>query len=374
MSEDQSIERALWESEARLRAIVTTAVDGILTIDEQGTIEWANPAAESLFGYGLEEMVGENVKILMPEPYRSEHDRYLEHYLETGERRIIGIGREVSGMRKDGSVFPMDLAVSEVVLGDRRLFTGIVRDVTARVEAAESIRRMAEELEDRVRERTEELLAKNDQLQRFCHTLAHDLRQHIRGIGVNAQIVLRDHAQSVDEEGVQHLESLAHSARKLAKLTDDILEHAKLGQARPRLVPVDLSELAQDAAIQVRERFPSAEIRIEPGMRADADPALLRVVFVSLLDNACKFSQPGKPPRVEVGRSDDAYFVRDHGVGFDMRYYDKLFTPFERLHSGRSNGSGIGLANVLQVVDKHKGKVWAESEPGHGATFFFTLD
>src|SRR5918997_881508 len=133
-------EQALRDSEARLRAIVDTAVDGIITIDEYGTVEWLTPAALRTFGYAVDEVVGRNVKLLMPEPYHSEHDRYLNNYQRTGERKIIGTGREVLGLRKDGSTFPVDLAVSEVQLGERRIFTGIVRDVTERKQTGQALR------------------------------------------------------------------------------------------------------------------------------------------------------------------------------------------------------------------------------------------
>jgi len=145
-TERQPAGAALRDSEQRLRAILETAVEGIITIDERGTIESVNPAAEKLFGYRASEALGQNISLLMPSPYREQHDRYLSHYRDTGERKIIGIGREVSGQRKDGSVFPLELAVSEVRLAGRRIFTGFVRDISRRKQAEQELLEVNEDL------------------------------------------------------------------------------------------------------------------------------------------------------------------------------------------------------------------------------------
>ena len=172
----QQAQAVLRDSEARTRAILQTAVDGIITIDTGGLIESFNPAAERLFGYTADEVLGQNISMLMPSPYRQEHDSYLARYLQTGEPHIIGIGREVCARRRDGTTFPISLAVSEVHLAGRRIFTGIVHDLTARVQAEEALRRSRDELEVRVQERTAELTAANEEIKRFAYIVSHDLR------------------------------------------------------------------------------------------------------------------------------------------------------------------------------------------------------
>ena len=194
----------LEDSETRTRTILETAVDAIITIDGRGLVESINPAAERLFGYAAAEVVGQNVKMLMPQPYRDEHDGYLDNYLTTGQRKIIGIGREVVGLRKDGTTFPMDLAVSEVHLGSRQLFTGIVRDISERNKAEEQLRFYAGELQGR----NAELVRSNQELDEFAYIASHDLKEPLRGIHNYATFLLEDYQEKLDKEGVDKLETL----------------------------------------------------------------------------------------------------------------------------------------------------------------------
>src|SRR5215510_4265704 len=172
----QQAEAVLRDSEARTHAILQTAVDGIITIDERGIVESFNPAAERLFEYTTDEVIGQNISMLMPSPYREEHDSYIARYLQTDEPHIIGIGREVRARRRDGTTFPVALAVSEMHLDGRRMFTGIVHDLSARVQAEEALRHAHDELEVRVQERTAELEAANEEVRRFAYIVSHDLR------------------------------------------------------------------------------------------------------------------------------------------------------------------------------------------------------
>ncbi len=214
---------ALRESEERMRAILETAVEGIITIDERGLIESLNPAAEKLFGYGAAEVIGKNVSILMPSPYREQHDGYIARYLQTGQARIIGIGREVVGQRKDGSVFPMDLSVGEVNLAGRRLFTGIVRDITAR------------------RELERQILEISGREQRRIGQDLHDgLGQHLTGIELLSQCLEQDLARSKRPEAAQ--------AAKISKHVRDAILHTK-SLARG-LSPVDLERQGLMHALQ----------------------------------------------------------------------------------------------------------------------------
>src|SRR5712691_7659466 len=255
----QQAEAVLRDSEARQHAILQTAVDGIITIDEWGAVESLNPAAERLFGYTADEVIGQNISLLMPAPYREAHDGYLTRYLQTGEPHIIGIGREVRGQRRDGTTFPIALAVSEVRLDGFRLFTGIVHDLSARVQAEEALRQAHDELEQRVRERTAALQEANDDIRRFAYIVSHDLRAPLINLHGFAQ-ELRDACTVLTAAlpaVVPHLEG-RQGAEVTRALEDDIPE--ALGFIETSVTRMD--RLIQ-AVLQL-SRFGRRELQLEP--------------------------------------------------------------------------------------------------------------
>jgi PAS domain S-box-containing protein len=395
ISERKKAESQLLESDARTRAILAAAVDAIIIIDELGKIESLNGAAEMLFGYLAEEMVGNNVKMLMPAPYRGEHDSYLSNYTTTGIKKIIGSGREVMGLRKNGDTFPMDLAVSEVQIGGRRLFTGIVRDITERKKAEAQLLENAAEL----RERNEDLLRSNQELDAFAYIASHDLKEPLRGIHNYASFLIDDYADKLDEEGKDKLETLKRLSQRLDGLLDSLLEISRLGRVDflPKEFDLDvvMHEIIDSLQISLTERNVSVKIpRPLPRVRGDA--VLLGEVLRNLITNGMKYNE--KPERwIEIGYTADpppkasgqarlsasasasarsiALYVRDNGIGIPEKHFEAIFRIFKRLHSrdAYGGGTGVGLAITKKVIERHGGDIWLESEPGVGTTFYFTL-
>ncbi len=253
---------------------------------------------------------------------------------------------------------------------------GTNTDISEQKQAQVELQRLSQSLEELVVQRTEELLQANEQLQGFTYSVAHDFRQHIRGININASLLLEEAGAALSDQGRDKLHRLVTSAKNIAALTDDLLRYAKLGKMDLKVTEVDLSAIVEQIGSTIQEKpYCSIATRfvVEPAVFAKADPGLIRLALENLIDNACKYSQKEDGPVVEFGRDSISYFVRDNGVGIDMKYAHKLFEPFERLDQKGYEGTGIGLANVKRIIERHSGRVWAESAPGEGATLRFTL-
>jgi signal transduction histidine kinase len=246
-----------------------------------------------------------------------------------------------------------------------------------RVRAEQAVRSLNDQLEGKVAERTAELLAMNEQLHGFTYTVAHDLRQEIRGISANAALLKVDAGEALDQETRDHLDRLIHSSRQLALLVDELLNYARLGRQAPLQKQIDMTELGKSIGAKIlSERDFKSEtiIQVEADLVAKGDAAMIGFALQNLIDNACKFSQLQDAPFILVSKDEHGFFVEDNGIGFEMAFADRIFEPFERLHRQmRYPGTGIGLANVKRVIEKHGGKVWAESQPNKGSRFYFWL-
>ena len=360
-------------NEERLSSVVNNIVDGIITIDEAGIVQTFNPAAEKIFGYQAAEVIGRNVNMLMPEPYHNEHDEYLGHYIRTGERRIIGIGREVFGQRKGGGVFPMDLAVSEFHMEGRRYFTGIIRDITERKRMEEELRRRAEELAE-ADQRKDEFLA----------MLAHELRNPLAPI-MNALQVLRLRATGDPLiDGMRKI--MERQTRQMGRLVDDLLDISRItsGKIALKRERLDLLRVVQIAVETSRPHLEARRHKLLlclPGRPVwlHADAARLEQVLANLLNNAAKYTEPENQIWLSVALKDGhvELRVKDNGIGIAPEVLPRVFELFAQAdHSlDRSQGGlGIGLTLVRRLVEMHDGTVEAVSEGlGKGSEFVVRL-
>jgi PAS domain S-box-containing protein len=354
------------QSEERLRAVVDTAGDPIITIDASGRIESFNPAATRLFGYPSAEAIGRNVSMLMPEPDRSQHDGYLRRYLESGKPHIIGVGRDVTAQRKDGSRIPVRLAVTEMRLGTRRLFTGILHDLTERKRAEARQVELIDDLQDA-----------NEELKNFAYVVSHDLKAPLRGISSLSDWLLTDYADKIDDQGREYLTLMKNRVSRMDALIDGILEYSRVGRINEMRVAVDLNTLVAET-IQLLAPPPEVTVTVEGSLPTMVgERTRLQQVFQNLISNAIKHrDKPEGRIRIACSDAGDAwqFSVADNGPGIEARHYERIFQLFQVLTPrDQKESTGVGLALVKKIIELYGGRVWLESQRGVGSTFFFTL-
>ncbi len=499
ITERKQAERELQESRARLSGIIGSAMDAIISVDANQNVTLFNAAAERMFRCSAAKAIGQPLDRFIPARYRAEHRRHIQEF-------AMGHLRPLAGVRTDGEEFPIEASISHIEIGSQQIFTVILRDITERMNAQQSLEsqarvlreqaqmldlanvmardihdnvilwntgmekmygwlrtemlghnshsilktassipldeikailmkegewegelmhqrkdgkqiivksqwvlhrdpedhpiaileinsditdrkqaeqeilRMNAELEQRVRERTGELMAANHELEAFTYSVAHDLRAPLRHIDAFTKIIFDDFADVIPEEARYYLENIRKGSQNMNQLVEDLLNLARIGRQEIKREVTPLNMLVADVVAELKRDTESREVdwRIHPLPSVEGDPGLIRQVFVNLLSNAVKYSRPRKVAVIEVGvlerDGEQVFFVRDNGVGFSMKYADKLFGVFQRLHrADEFEGTGVGLATVERIIRKHGGRIWAEAEPDKGATFYFVL-
>ncbi len=374
------IEERLRERERWLATTIRSIGDAVVATDPDHRVTFLNPVAQALTGWPEASAVGktlEEILQLVSEQSGSSVENPLRRAMVS--KGVETLQRGATLVARSGVVTPVEDSAAPILDEQGSVLGGVMvfRDVTQQRRVEDEMRTMNASLEKRVLERTLQLEAANKELEAFSFSVAHDLRAPLRGIEGFSQVLIEDHAANLGEEGVEHLRRIRLSIRRMGQLIDDLLRLSRI--ARTELVAglVDLSELATQVLSELAPRR-EVQIVVEPGIVARGDLSLLRIALTNLLSNALKFSDRSTPPQISVGRVDHegapAYFVRDNGAGFDMRYASRLFGAFQRLHHAADfEGTGIGLAIVQRIVHRHGGMVWADSAPGCGATFTFTL-
>ncbi len=358
--------RAVAEAQAKLGAIVMASDDAIIGSDLAGVITSFNPGAERMFGYGVLEVRNRALDVIVPADRLDELDEKLRAVAAGEVQRFETVRR-----RRDGSTFDVSVVLSPVrdASGTVVSIAKVARDITEqRLAAARTLR--AVESAERA----------NAELEAFSYSVAHDLRAPLRGMNGFSRLLLERYSSQFDEEGRDWLQEILENSQKMGLLIDALLSLARVSRSEIRRELVDLSQLAQNIAGELGRSEPERRVtwQLEPNVAAQLDSTLARVLLENLLGNAWKFTSKTSEPRIELGLErapgGRTFFVRDNGAGFDMAYANKLFGPFQRLHSSSDfQGTGIGLATVQRVVHRHGGRVWAEGIVHGGATFYFFL-
>ncbi len=374
------------ESESKMKAVLNTVIDGILTINEKGIVSSFNPAAEKLFGCKAEDVIGKNIKMLMPEQYSSNHDKYIRHHIETGEKKIIGIGREVIGQRMDGTTFPMELSVNHFKSDGHSMFVGTVRDISQRKEAEANVTMYMNELE----------MAKihadnaNQMKSLFLATMSHEIRTPMNGvIGMTELLMETD----LNTRQKNYAKTVMSSAETLLVIINDILDFSKIeaGSMEIESIPLDLMQLIDEAADlmmpRVKEKTVELVTRFAPGTPRYliGDPVRIRQIITNLVSNAVKFTAKGyilvsvesmEDAQVPEGHQQIKISVKDTGIGIIKEKQDKIFDKFSQADASttrRYGGTGLGLAICRELSQMMGGDIYVESQEGEGATFWFTM-
>lgn len=500
ITERKRIENVLRKSEEQLSGVINSAMEAIITVDQDQRIVLFNAAAERMFLVSAEKAMGESIERFIPERFRPNHRNHVRDFGRTHvTKRSMGALGAIFGLRADGQEFPIEASISQIVSDGKRLFTVILRDITKRKraeealreqaqmvdlahvlirdmnghiifwnagseqmygwraeeamgklcfellqtefpqaldvigarlltrghwegevvhrrrdggrivvashwvlyrdddgepkavlevnnditelkQAEEEVRRFSEKLEQRVAARTAELEASNAELEAFSYSVSHDLRAPLRHLSGYADMLKRKNGNALDDTGRRYLEVILESANRMGNLIDHLLAFSRLGRADMQTAVVNLDLVLNLAINDLKSETEGRNIAwsLEKLPAVEGDAGLLRMVFVNLLSNAIKFTRSKQPAEIHVGSSSSngevTVFVRDNGAGFDMKYADKLFGVFQRLHrTDQFEGTGIGLANVRRIISRHGGNTWAESQNGSGATFYFSL-
>ena len=360
---------SLRDSESRFRAVADTANEGIVTADEHGVIRYWNPGAARMFGRREDQAVGQPMATLLPARLRSEFDDAIAKYLRTKSGPLVGRTVEIAGVRADGAEFPLELSLAAFQTSKGLLFSGILRDITARKTAERDLQA-----------KNEELARSNQELEQFAYVASHDLQEPLRMVSNYTQLLGKRYKDQLDADAQEFIGFAVDGALRMQALIHDLLAYARVGTRGKEFKRTSAAQVVKDAIVNLTGAIEEAkaDVQVADLPMIPCDGGQLTQVFQNLIGNALKFRRKDTVPvvRVSAVHRNDAwtFSIADNGIGIDQKYFDRIFQMFQRLHGrGEYPGTGIGLALCKKIVERHGGRITVASAPGQGTTFSFTI-
>jgi PAS domain S-box-containing protein len=369
VAELRAAQDALRESEDRFRGVIESAMDAVITVDAQQRVVMFNDAASKMFGCTAADAIGGGLERFLPQRFRAAHKGHIVRFSETGvTSRGMGGTSTLCGLRANGGEFPLEASISQVAVGNEKLFSVILRDITEREKGRSDLL-----------EQKEELSRSNRDLEQFAYAASHDLQEPLRAVAGCVDLLKQRYHSQIDSHADQFITHPVDGATRMQKLIDDLLTFSRVGTHGGELESVDCAEALSAAlnnlSVTVEETHAVVEAGELPTIKGDLTQ--LSLVFQNLIANAIKF-HGAEPPFVSIRahREENEWTISltDNGIGIDPKYFDRIFVIFQRLHTRKEySGTGMGLALCKKILERHGGRIWAESELGHGTTFHFTL-
>jgi PAS domain S-box-containing protein len=355
--------------EERFRQVVEAAPNAMVMVGSDGKIVLVNAQTEKLFGYPRGELVGQSIEMLVPVRFRPEHPRSRSAYYGDMKSRPMGTGRELFALRKDGSEFPVEIGLNPVRTPEDVFVLSAIVDITERKRAEQELLR-----------KTDELARSNRDLEQFAYVASHDLQEPLRAVAGSLQLLQHRYKGQIDARADEFIGHAVDGAARMQALIEDLLTYSRVGRSDDARAPTDCGQILDQALKSLGVVIEETGARVKRAALpvVMAFPTQLTLLFQNLVGNAIKFRHRERPALIEIGarRQGDAWhiWVKDNGIGIEPQYFERIFLVFQRLHTrAEYPGTGIGLALCKRIVEQHGGRIWVESEPDMGATFFFTL-